>query len=145
MNTTATVEVLTAEVRVLMVGSRQITLSVARQLDYVPVTSLEPFGRVRLGSDEPDWLTLIGAASGVLSLATLRRERTTCAPYGYSHLCPEHRPAWEAALAQGAHPAATAWDRHPHTRYTSQGGVEVTADVRHRLGALPLIVLAGLR
>jgi hypothetical protein len=45
---TAEVEVLTAEVRVLMVGSRQITLSVARQLDRVHLLDVEPFGRVRL-------------------------------------------------------------------------------------------------
>jgi len=44
---TAEVEVLTAEVRVLMVGSRQITLSVARQLDMVNLTELIPFGRIR--------------------------------------------------------------------------------------------------
>lgn len=44
---TATVEALTAEVRALMVGSRQITLSVYRQLDTVPVDRIEPFGRVR--------------------------------------------------------------------------------------------------
>ena len=44
---TATVELLTAEVRVLQVGSRQVTLSVARQLDLVPLDALEPFGRVR--------------------------------------------------------------------------------------------------
>lgn len=45
---TATVETLTAEVRVLMVGSRQVTLSVYRQLDHVPgLKQMEAFGRVR--------------------------------------------------------------------------------------------------
>ena len=44
--TAARVEVLTAEVRVLMVGSRQVTLSVYNQLDYVPPDGIEPFGRV---------------------------------------------------------------------------------------------------
>jgi hypothetical protein len=43
----ATVEVLTAEVRVLMVGSRQVTLSVYRQLDYCEPEVITPFGRVR--------------------------------------------------------------------------------------------------
>jgi hypothetical protein len=47
--TTAHVEVLTAEVRVLMVGSRQVTLSVYRQLDPVEPEAIEPFGRVRDG------------------------------------------------------------------------------------------------
>lgn len=46
--TTATVEVLTAEVRTLVVGSRQVTLSVYRQLDVrYGVKRFEPFGRVR--------------------------------------------------------------------------------------------------
>ncbi len=43
---TAEVQVLTAEVRVLMVGSRQVTLSVFRQLDWVPEDEIVPFGRV---------------------------------------------------------------------------------------------------
>ena len=43
---TATVEVLTAEVRVLQVGRRQITLSVYRQLDAIDPDDIEPFGRV---------------------------------------------------------------------------------------------------
>lgn len=42
----ATVEVLTAEVRVLMVGSRQVTLSVYGQLDEVSPAQIRPFGRV---------------------------------------------------------------------------------------------------
>lgn len=44
----ATVETLTAEVRVLTVGNRQITQSVAKQLDFAPYEDVEPFGRVRL-------------------------------------------------------------------------------------------------
>lgn len=49
---TATVETLTAEVRVLMVGSRQVTLSVYRQLDRVPIALCEPFGRVADSQDK---------------------------------------------------------------------------------------------
>lgn len=49
MPETATVEVLTAEVRVLIVGSRQVTLSVFSQLDYAASGVIEPFGRVRPG------------------------------------------------------------------------------------------------
>lgn len=48
---TATVETLVAEVRVLMVGSRQITLSVARQLDRVGLGDIDAFGRIELGLD----------------------------------------------------------------------------------------------
>lgn len=43
---TATVEVLTAEVRTLVVGNRQITQSVYRQLDAVEPEHIQPFGRV---------------------------------------------------------------------------------------------------
>jgi hypothetical protein len=46
-NSSATVVALTAEVRALMIGSRQVTLSVYRQLDTVDHTECEPFGRVR--------------------------------------------------------------------------------------------------
>jgi hypothetical protein len=48
----AEVVALTAEVRALMVGSRQITLSVYRQLDTVASEHVEPFGRVRDGHDK---------------------------------------------------------------------------------------------
>lgn len=47
MSNTATVETLTAEVRVLMVGNRQITAGVANQLDSVTWWDLKPFGRYR--------------------------------------------------------------------------------------------------
>lgn len=44
--TSAEVHTLTAEVRVLMVGNRQVTLSIARQLDAVPNQDISPFGRI---------------------------------------------------------------------------------------------------
>lgn len=69
MTNTATVETLTAEVRVLMVGSRQVTLSVAKQLDVVPLESLTIFGRVNLNDG---YRRVIGAdRNGNLALATV--------------------------------------------------------------------------
>lgn len=70
MTTTATVETLTAEVRVLMVGNRQITLSVARQLDRALRQTMEPMGRVRIVHGEEH---LIGrdVDTGALAIATL--------------------------------------------------------------------------
>jgi hypothetical protein len=62
--TTATVEVLTAEVRTLMVGSRQVTQSVYKQLDWVEPEHVEPFGR--FGVDQgrrlysSDHVTVVG-------------------------------------------------------------------------------------
>ena len=58
--TTATVETLTASVNVLQVGSRQITLSVARQLDEVSRDEIEPFGRIRLGDKLRTGQSVIG-------------------------------------------------------------------------------------
>jgi hypothetical protein len=68
----ATVETLTAEVRVLMVGSRQVTLSVFRQLDWIDYDEIEPFGRV----NEGDGRVVVGkhTGTGVLARATLRQE-----------------------------------------------------------------------
>jgi hypothetical protein len=40
-------EVLTAEVRVLMVGTRKLTMAMYEQLDHCPADKIEPFGRVR--------------------------------------------------------------------------------------------------
>lgn len=50
--TTAEVRALTAQVQVLKVGSRQVTLSVFRQLDRFPVSEIIPFGRVRDRDDD---------------------------------------------------------------------------------------------
>jgi hypothetical protein len=52
-STQATVRTLTAEVKVLMVGNRQVTLSVYRQLDAVRPDQIEPFGRVSDSQDHP--------------------------------------------------------------------------------------------
>lgn len=79
MTTTAMVETLTAEVRVLMVGSRQVTLSVAKQLDVVDLAELTTFGRVKLGR-EYDYV--IGAdAYGRLALARYERHGLHSGPW----------------------------------------------------------------
>lgn len=70
MSDTATVETLVAEVRTLMVGSRQVTLSVAKQLDIVDLADLTVFGRVKLRQGEHH---VIGAADdGSLAIANFR-------------------------------------------------------------------------
>lgn len=67
MSKTATVEVLTAAVRVLMVGSRQITLSVFNQLDAVAPDDIQPFGRVRAKLTDHECTEVVGAdATGQL-------------------------------------------------------------------------------
>jgi hypothetical protein len=59
---TATVEALTAEVRVLMVGSRQVTMSVYNQLDWATIAELDgdPFGRVHPRDMDSGTLYLVG-------------------------------------------------------------------------------------
>jgi hypothetical protein len=121
MTTTAHVEVLTAEVRVLVVGSRQITISVYNQLDPIRPHRLDPFGRVRrrahcwetwypnrISRDCPgDCLDFVGRTRDTGALARCCIPRTNV--NGNTH------PEWQAAVIDRA------WDR------------------------LPLIVLAGLR
>lgn len=59
--TMATVEALTAQVRVLMVGSRQITLSIYWQLDDVDPDKVEIFGRVAPNQAEEGWTYAVGS------------------------------------------------------------------------------------
>ncbi len=56
----ARVQVLTAEVRTLVVGSRQVTLSVYNQLDYVPHSKITPFGRVNPKDAGPSQICVVG-------------------------------------------------------------------------------------
>lgn len=77
--TTATVETLTAEVRVMMVGSRQVTLSVAKQLDRVDCADLDPMGRVRIDKTlAGGYIEVIGThrPSGTLAVAEVQTEAT---------------------------------------------------------------------
>ena len=71
--TAARVEVLTAEVRVLMVGSRQITLSVYAQLDHVDPGEVDPFGRVAPRNAVPGWIYVVGASARDADAGTLVR------------------------------------------------------------------------
>tara|TARA_R110002020_G_scaffold6579_1_gene27955 strand:- start:4 stop:861 length:858 start_codon:yes stop_codon:yes gene_type:complete len=80
---TATVETLTAEVRVLMVGRRQVTMSVFRQLDTVDWEkweTLELFGRVRgTRKDEQRLLYVVGRVkdTGVLVRSNIHLDSKT--------------------------------------------------------------------
>ncbi|WP_255800770.1 hypothetical protein [Mycobacteroides abscessus] len=67
---TATVETLTAEVRTLMIGSRQVTMSVAKQIDVVPLANLTPFGRINIGGDS-DWVIGAHSETGALCRSDL--------------------------------------------------------------------------
>lgn len=76
---TATVETMTAEVHVLKVGSRQVTLSVAKQLDLALVNDMKPMGRIRTVWDASFLIELIGRHSetGALVRAFVYHPNTT--------------------------------------------------------------------
>ena len=139
-STTATVETLTAEVRVLMVGSRQVTLSVYSQLDTVPFDKIDPFGRVSPRDALEYELWVVGRdESGTLVRSWL--------PQSF---------AW---LKNDDHSLAREWSNNSLVlRRSPDYGVYVKRRLPHLRGReyeafetvlqwceLPLIVLAGLR
>jgi len=108
---TATVETLSAEVRVLMVGRRQVTMSVFRQLDTVDWTerkTLELFGRVReTRKDDKYLLHVVGRVkdTGVLV-------RSMINPLEERFRKPSERPKFWISYREGNH-----WKtsfNHPH-------------------------------
>lgn len=175
MSGTATVELLTAEVRVLMVGSRQVTLSVARQLDYVSLDVIEPFGRVRIGDDE----RIIGSSrdDGTLVLARFERHPHRRPYLNEEDLDPERddKPViCDRVMARdhefgvalggrsfdmsaramdrcGKHPYGKGqcehWNPNGHEKHIRAAIERWDADcAKHdRAAELPLIVLAGLK
>lgn len=126
----ARVQVLTAEVRTLVVGSRQVTMSVFNQLDSVPPNEIEPFGRVSPGSDQ--WsVSVIGrhGATGALVRSNV----------------PRHP---ERLFASGMFPTVantyreySYWDKDADAERQRQRLAKIAA----RWVELDLIVLAGLR
>jgi hypothetical protein len=145
MSLTATVEVLTAEVRVLMVGSRQVTLSVYRQLDRVPPGDIEPFGRV---SDSRDVSESDYYKRSVHVVGRLRASGALCASKGWHD---KQAPRRQVERVAGTYRDGE-WVE-PHNQW-----IETLEEFEYRLAlyhecvrlvdeweALPLIVLAGLR
>ena len=161
--TTARVEVLTAEVRVLQVGSRQVTMSVYNQLDRVERQDhIEPFGRVAPRDADSDRVYVVGASArdadrGTLVRATcytaarLRRTAETLrllASYKKAQAASDWTAAAElyrqievrspSLLARG--------DDWTADKLRDQACIEDrAAEIAASWGALPLIVLAGLR
>lgn len=159
-NRTATVETLTAEVRVLMVGSRQVTMSVYDQLDWVPLGDIEPFGRVRPRKPEEGYVYVVGRhmqsenlvrshvygdprdpAAGIerheadlrdkLTQAKEKADSNSSGPYALSPSYVERASFWRSA-EQRLTAELDEW---------TNGGAVKSAE----WCKLPLIVLAGLR
>jgi hypothetical protein len=162
---TATVEVLTAEVRVLMVGSRQVTLSVYNQLDHVRPDDIDPFGRVRPRDAEPGWVCVVGASKRDTDRGTLVRSwRETSASLmrqadrlrGRGDMIEELADLRKQAKNGGW--TNTAGNRADQLYLILAGETRTVADLYDEAGdlmakardaapwsRLPLIVLAGLR
>lgn len=91
---TTTIETLTAEVRAVMIGKRQVTLSVYRQLDTIPWADIEPFGRVRDKQDDYPGIYVVGRhrTTGVLSRASIHQDGwVEDAPAAFVHWA-DHNP-----------------------------------------------------
>jgi hypothetical protein len=69
----ARVQVFTAEVRTLTVGSRQVTMSVYSQLDHAAPDDITPFGRVEPRNALDEWVYVAGRhhETGVLVRSSL--------------------------------------------------------------------------
>ena len=130
------VEVLTAEIRVLQVGSKPVTLSAARQLDSVDGTAIKPFGRVRIDPKPAAGLIeVIGSVNGVLARSSARARNCECPGYASQHYRP---PPTVCTRHRNTSPAVSAGS-HKWTDYTP------SQKIYEAWLALPLIVLAGLR
>lgn len=148
--TIAQVKVLRAEVRVLMVGSRQITLSVFRQLDVVNASELEWFGRVRDPQRHDDCATgfpedtegdrhVIGRHrfTGALTRTNINRECWWTVTLQHElDLC-RSRMSYEIASRHRYEQLRTFRDG-------SDGSKQQWIELVDRYNALPLIILAGL-
>lgn len=167
--TSATVETLTAEVRVLMVGNRQITLSVYRQLDTVKLDEIEPFGRVNDNKDVPsDALWIIGAhcTTGALVRSfcaeNLRRSGASWSTFDdWVRAVKKRYGAWESAThmhqrtcecgSPGQNLSCDEWweaNPRPSTEIDYLHFCDQTWEpnpLHVEWSELPLIVLAGLR
>ena len=134
------VEVLAAEVRVLQVGSKPVTLSAARQLDSVDATAIKPFGRVRIDPKPATGLIeVIGSVNGILARSSARARKVECPGYATSDLYRGYgSPLVICARHRNTSPSAGA-GHHDWTEYTP------SQKIYEAWLALPLIVLAGLR
>lgn len=168
---TATVQALTAEVRVLMVGSRQVTLSVFAQLDECPFEEVEAFGRVRARDHDGLWVvgrrlvdgSLVKSQPGAHAVWPLSSGQYDAVDHWWAHVGYQERARMKTvsgkySLGNGilydggmrrcvsdAHSADDLWPSAD--RALSEIGIWLTAKryAYKEAGELPLIILAGLR
>jgi hypothetical protein len=147
----AHVQVLTAEVRVLMVGSRQVTMSVYNQLDWIEPYAIEPFGRVNPKDAEPHLTYVVGKyddddgslcrslfinADGLALADQVHDEIAKARTTAYGGVRSEER--WRSRLRS---PEARRFGKE----YIGTSDRAWYEEKARQWEALPLIVLAGLR
>lgn len=131
----ARVQVLTAEVRTLVIGSRQVTKTVYDQLDMVPPSAIEPFGRINWGeTNQKIWIVGRHAATGALVRSFVFRRSAELDGDGY---------LYEGRV--GASWASRTSYRFWRTDVGAYGQRQQLTELVEQWSALPLIVLAGLR
>lgn len=118
------VETLTAEIRVLQVGSKPVTLSAARQLDHADPSEIQAFGRVRIDAKPAKgMIEVIGSADGVLAKSSASSRRVECPGYRTQ---PERRayglPVAVCSRHRGTSAADAVGKRHEWTEYTPVAG-----------------------
>lgn len=123
-------EALTAEVRTLVVGTRQITTTIYAQLDDVPPGDIEPIGRVGF-DDRIRFIAVIGRqiSTGALARSYLPRHPESLRYDGLLHTVGK-------TFRQYAH-----WDASVNVEQQRQH----LAELADRWAELPLIILAALR
>jgi hypothetical protein len=137
----AHVQVLTAEVRTLVVGSRQVTFSVTKQLDEVAPEDIKPFGRIRTGTRRPFGATdLIEVIGSSVYDGTLVRAKELCERYWCTGLNDSGR-----RVINGREAEIARCSEHQSTAPRSSHFWEFTPEIWGEWEQLPLIVLAGLR
>jgi len=138
-----------------MVGSRQVTLSVYNQLDEVPYTDIEPFGRVRPRDAERGRVCVVGRdkESGVLVRSSAWTWDMVREP-SVREMADQRRPVSKLIYMDLSE---LAWVADPGNRYYGQAGGATSLIARREAQrewmiqhdqdweSLPLIVLAGLR
>lgn len=135
------VESLTAEIRVLQVGSKPVTLSAARQLDLVNASEIKPFGRVRI---EPKpvagLIEVIGSVNGILVRSSARSRKVECPGYMTRTSSHTYGLPQQVVCRRHRNTSPANYDpAHSWTEYTP------SQELYETWLALPLIVLAGLR
>ena len=138
---TATIETLTAKVMVVLVGSKQVTSGVWRQLDHESWEKITPFGRVRPPDEQPKTVYVIGAGEN----GNLRRSFLPTKMI--------QRKDWPTtALPKKPTPGADDWGYidYPNNGYSmfvrwADGDPQEAMAMAEEWLNLPLLILGGLR